>query len=454
MKFFIRTYGCQMNARDSDAATALLVSRGHCPVASEDDAEIVILNTCSVREQAERKAIGKLGILQRLKRRRPEIFIGLMGCMAESRGEEVLNTLPHVDFAIGPGQFHTLPDVIDSELKRRSQEIRIGIEGDDEYLASMGRHYRDGESKISAFIAVMRGCNRFCSYCIVPYVRGRERSRPMSDIVEEAKALVADGVREIMLLGQNIAAYGLDGKAPPAFDDTASPFAELLSSLNGINALARIRFTSPHPAYFNERLIEAIAMLPKVCHGIHLPLQSGSNGILKLMNRPYTAEHYLKVVKTLRSKVPDIAFSTDVIVGFPGETDDDFEATRRLMDEVSFDNAFIFKYSPRKGTAAAKLEDQVPQSLKEERNKILLDDLAARTLRHNQSFVGSTVEVMAEGPSKRNAARWAGRTGTNKIVLFEPLPGIREGDLLEVKIKRATSMSLFGDGAVLSQAQS
>jgi tRNA-2-methylthio-N6-dimethylallyladenosine synthase len=289
----------------------------------------------------------------------------------------------------------------------------------------------------------MRGCNRFCSYCIVPYVRGREKSRPAESIVDEVRGLVGEGVREVLLLGQNVAAYGLEDGTPPAVD--RSPFADLLVHLNGLPGLARIRFTSPHPAYFNLPLIDAVAALPKVCEGIHLPLQSGADRILKAMNRRYTSAQYLDIVNQLKARVPGIAFSTDIIVGFPGETDDDFRATRDLMNEVDFQNAFIFKYSPRSGTRAADLADDVPTAVKEERNQILLADLKARTERHNQAEVGAVREVLVEGVSKRNPRRWCGRTRASKVVVFSPPTGIVPGALLNVRISQATAMTLYGE---------
>ena len=282
MKVYIRTYGCQMNERDSEAAAAMLSARGFTLTNDEEDADILIFNTCSVREQAERKAIGKLGILQRLKRRRPDIYIGVMGCMAQRRGGELLKKLPHVDFVIGTEQLHKLPEIIESEIASRHPEVRT--ESDHAVLTGLSSHLAEKSDSISAFIAIMRGCNRFCSYCIVPYVRGREKSRTIPDIVKEAESLVNAGIKEIMLLGQNVAAFGLDGKSTPP-DPEVSPFGNLLRELDKLPGLLRIRFTSPHPAYFNLGLIKAIGECKKVCNSVHLPLQSGSDTILKAMNR-------------------------------------------------------------------------------------------------------------------------------------------------------------------------
>lgn len=432
-----------MNERDSEAAAGMLTSHGYEITKSEEDADILIFNTCSVRDQAERKAIGKIGILRRLKRRKPDIFIGIMGCMAQRKGEELLEELTHVDFVIGTKQLHKLPEIVNKEIKERYKEVCIGTDG--EVLTNMDAHFSNSEdgSDVTAFIAIMRGCNRFCSYCIVPYVRGREQSRDVADIVKEAKELVSKGVKDIMLLGQNVAAFGLDGTPPPPADDY-SPFADLLEEVSKIEGLHRVRFASPHPAYFNNKLIDTIATLPKVCKSIHLPMQSGSDRVLKLMNRPYTAKRFLEIANSLKSKSPGIVFSTDIIVGFPGETDEDFNATREMMNEIGFDNAYIFKYSPRKDTPAATMEDQVEQKVKEERNQFLLADLSGRTSKRNLEYIGQSVEVLVEGPSKRNIERWAGRTESNKISIFTPTSDLKIGDLVRVKIDRTTSMSLFG----------
>ncbi|MCP3965057.1 MAG: tRNA (N6-isopentenyl adenosine(37)-C2)-methylthiotransferase MiaB [Lentisphaerae bacterium] len=443
MNVFIKTYGCQMNERDSEAIAGMLTKEGCQIVDHESKADVLIFNTCSVREQAERKAIGKVGFMKKLKKDNPNLVIGIMGCMAQNHGEELLKTLSHVDFVIGTGQLHKLPEVLTSILEERSQ-LALLDEGC-EVLTSMGSHYKMPDSKpCQAFIAVTRGCNRFCSYCIVPHVRGREISREINDVVEEAKELVSSGVKEIMLLGQNVAAYGLNGDTKPPPKGT-SPFADLLKELNEIDGLVRIRFTSPYPSYFNDKLIDAMATLSKVCHNVHLPLQSGSDRILKKMNRQYTAEKYLEIANKMKQRIPDITFSTDVIVGFPGETEEDFIKTRDIMNNVGFDNAFIFKYSPREGTPAAIMEDQVQQEDKERRNQLLLQDLEERTAEHNENLVGTVQEVLVEGPSRRNAERWSGKTSTAKVVMFPPDEETERGKLVKVKINRCTPVSLFGD---------
>ncbi len=443
MKVFIKTYGCQMNERDSEAIAGMLARQGYSIVEHENDADILIFNTCSVREQAERKAVGKIGIMKKQKKRKPHLIIGAMGCMAQNIGDKLLEDLPHLDFVIGTGQLHKLPEVLNSIIEERKQLSLLG--GGKEVLTSMGTHYKMSNAKeYQAYIAITRGCNRFCSYCIVPHVRGREISRGICDVVAEAKELVANGVREIMLLGQNVAAFGLGGDTNPP-PEGVSPFADLLVELNKIEGLYRIRFVSPYPSYFNDKLINTLGLLDKVCHNIHLPLQSGSDCILKKMNRQYTAEEYLEIVNKLRKSMPDITFSTDIIIGFPGETDEDFNATHDIMKKVGYMNAFIFKYSPRSGTPAADMEDQVPQNIKEERNQILLKELGKYTLAHNASYVGSIQEVLVEGPSRRNKKRWAGKMKSFQVVIFDPAPDTEQGKLVKVKITHSTSASLFGE---------
>ena len=442
MNIYIKTYGCQMNERDSESAAAMLADAGHQIVHAENEADVVILNTCSVREQAERKAIGKMGILKRLKRERPWMFFGIMGCMAQSRGEALLKTIDHLDFAVGTDNIHTLPGIIrdlEAGMDKMLYDARMGAD-----TPGIDAHRLHESHPFSAFVSISRGCNRYCSYCIVPYVRGPERSRDADSIVAEVQMLAEQGVTEIMLLGQNVAAYGFDRQPPPIPEDV-SPFADLLTRINAIEGIRRIRFTSPHPAFFNRKLIETVAVLPKVCKSIHLPLQSGSDPVLKQMNRPYTARQYLDVVEKLRTLSPGITFSTDIIVGFPGETEADFEATHEMMRKVRYDNAYIFKYSPRKGTVSSRMTDDVPQEEKERRNQILLEELEKLNGENNAALVGKEFEVLVEGPSKRNPARWSGRTDTFKQVVFTPGTELKAGDYVMVRIVRATSMTLYGE---------
>ena len=438
MKIFIKTYGCQMNERDSEALGAMLCRAGHVLTATESEADVMLFNTCSVRDAAERKAKGKIGFMRKYKKAKPDLIIGVLGCMAQRLGDELLAELPHLDFVLGTGQLHQVPEIV-NKLQQERRRIADTEFFPDE-IEMLGAH---GESSWSGQIAITRGCNRFCSYCIVPYVRGREVSRSRESIIAEAKEMVDSGVREILLLGQNVAAYGLNGDIRPPADDH-SPFAELLEELNEIPGLLRIRYTSPYVSYFNRRLISTLADCSKVCRNIHLPLQSGSDTVLKAMNRQYTAASYLEKVAQLREAMPDLTFSTDVIVGFPGESEEDFNKTRQLMNEVGFEQAFIFKYSPRPGAKSAEIADTVSEEVKLERNNILLDDLKVRIGARLQKQVGSTVEVLTEGVSARNSARWTGRTGTNFVVHFEPDEQCAEGTLRQVEISRAGEVSLFG----------
>ena len=443
VNIYIKTYGCQMNGRDSEALAGMLASRGHRITASEEEADVMIFNTCSVRDQAERKAVGKISFMKKYKLKKPGLIIGVTGCMAERRGKSLLELLPHLDFVIGTGKLHTLPDCVERLAKTRTRFSDTGPNPD--VLTGMGAHFRpEGAADVLGQIAITRGCNRFCSYCIVPYVRGREISRTAEDILSEARLLVADGVREILLLGQNVAAYGLNG-ITAAPEPENSPFADLLRDLAAIDGLHRIRFTSPYPTYFNDKLIRVMAERPEICRNVHLPLQSGSERILKKMNRQYTPDGYREIAGKLRSAMPDITFSTDVIVGFPGETEEDFQATRDLMNEIAFDQSFIFKYSPRPGAKSASEPDSVPQSVKEERNQILLADLAARTEKTMAGLVGSVQEILAEGVSRRMPGRWTGRTGGNRTVHFVPPESMKRGDLAKVRILRAGRVSLFGE---------
>ena len=440
--FYLRTYGCQMNERDSELLACLLQAHGHTAAATEDAADIILLNTCSVRDQAERKAEGKAGLLKRLKRQRPEMVLGIIGCMAQAHGEALLERLPHLDLVVGPDQLQDIPDLIAGILQDRRRCVATAVRPE---AAGEPAAHRPGTP--AAMVNVMRGCNQSCAYCIVPRTRGRERSRPLDEIVREVEALAAGGTREVLLLGQNITAYGVaEARRAGTYDPAQSAFAELLRAVHEVPGIERIRFTSPHVRYMNAAFIDAVCSLPKVCKAFHIPVQSGSDRILRLMRRGYTARQYLDVITAIRARLDRVAFSTDVIVGFPGETVEEFEQTRRLMREVGFDMAFIFRYSPRQQTLAAEtLADDVPDDEKHRRNKVLLEDLEAGVAARNRAYVGDCLEVMAEGPSLRNPSRWQGRSDTNKVVIFEPQDGITPGTIVRVAVRRATAHSLFGD---------
>lgn len=434
-----------MNERDSEAVAALLCNRGYSLVKSEMEADIVLLNTCSVRDQAEQKAIGKTGYLAARKRKEPGFMIGILGCMAQNRGTSLLEQLPDLDLLVGTQKFHRVPDHLDRLIAAREAQgprpsTVVDLEEETGSQNTIRAHSYE-RRQVSAFVSIMQGCNMNCTFCIVPKTRGRERSRPIVDIVEEVQELALKGTREVTLLGQIVTSYG---RREIPFVKGKTPFVQLLEAIHEVEGIERIRFTSPHPRGFKEDLIAAYGYLPKLCPYVHLPVQSGSNRILKLMNRPYTRERYQKIVDDLRSVVPDMYFSTDVIVGFPGETEAEFEETRSLFEANRFDMAFIFKYSPRSGTPAADMEDQTPQEVKEERNQILLSVLEQSSLKRNESLLGTRQEVMVEGPARRGEHMLQGRNPGNRKVVFA---GSKEwtGQLLEVDIKRVSVSSLYGD---------
>jgi tRNA-2-methylthio-N6-dimethylallyladenosine synthase len=445
-KFFIKTYGCQMNERDSEQVAHSLMTRGYERAANEMDADVVLLNTCSVRDMADQKALGKMGMLGRMAKDRPHVVFGFLGCMAQARGESLLKKLPHVDLVVGTQKFHRVADYVEDLLEkkrdRRMDDPRFPIVDVAEEAGSQGtiREQQLAPKQATAFISIMQGCNMHCTFCIVPQTRGAERSRSINEIVHEIHKLVALGVKEVTLLGQIVNLYGRH-EFPKC--DGKSPFVQLLEAVHEIEGLERMRFTSPHPIGFRDDLIEAFCRLPKLTEHVHLPLQSGSNKILKAMHRAYTAEKYVDLVKEIRRARDEIAITTDIIVGFPGETDNDYQQTRDLVKEIEFDNAFVFRYSPRRDTPAAEMPEQIDERVKEERNHDLLEIVNDSARRAHERLVGHDLEVLCEGPSKTNPARLMGRTRTNKIVVFE---GEHElaGQIVDVRIERANGFSLYG----------
>jgi tRNA-2-methylthio-N6-dimethylallyladenosine synthase len=473
----LKTYGCQMNERDSEAVAAMLRARGYRIVAREEDCDILLLNTCSVRDAAEQKAIGKAGYALARKRHQPDFVLGILGCMAQNRGAELLDRLPDVDLIVGTQKFHRVPDYLDNLAAARAAGAPVGATivdtaeevgsqntirdhllggvdspgavGAAPALAAPGEVRGRGEAdavdspvapQVTAFVSIQQGCNMHCSFCIVPKTRGDERSRPMDEIVAECAELVARGVREITLLGQIVTSYGRREWTHAA---GRSPFVQLLDRVHAIEGLQRIRFTSPHPLGFRPDLAEAYARLPKLCEYVHLPLQSGSDRILRAMNRPYTRARYLEIVAALRAAQPGMYFSTDVIVGFPGETEEDFAATRALFEAVNYDMAYIFKYSVRSGTPAAAMGAQVPEEVKEERNRILLGLLEANSVRRNRALEGTVEEVLVEGPD-RTGARFTGRTRGNRVAVFAAAPRLI-GSLVPLRVTRTSVSTLYGD---------
>jgi tRNA-2-methylthio-N6-dimethylallyladenosine synthase len=463
---FIKTYGCQMNERDSEAVAAQLVAKGYTIAPSEAAADVILLNTCSVRDFAEQKAIGKMqNIAADVRKNRPDVVLGFMGCMAQSRGQELIDRLPDVDLVLGTQKFHHAADYLDEILAGHRDKI-VDVAAEQGSEATIREHLLNGNAQksVTAFVSIMQGCNQYCTFCIVPYTRGEERSRSIPDIVAECRQLMSQGVKEITLLGQIVTSYGKrglsqDGRAelPLSQDaqqrvpttDGKSPFVQLLDAVHEIEGLERIRFTSPHPKGYGDDLIEAYARLSKLVESAHLPVQSGSDRVLKLMHRGYTRERFLGIIKKLRRAKPGIGITTDIIVGFPGETEDDFEQTLSLAREVQFDNAYIFKYSQRRDTPAAGMPDQVPLKIREERNHRLLETVNEIGKRKYDSFVGQRTQILVEGPSKKNPARMTGRTRCNKIVVFDGSERHR-GQLMDVKITRAGSFTLYGDPAIVN----
>ena len=408
-----------MNVRDSQALEALLVGAGHVKAESEEDAEAVIINSCTVRQKAEEKAVGKAGNMIAAGKR-----VGMAGCAVKRAGAELFRRLPKLDFAVGPRMFWRVPSLLEGEPPNYR---RILLEGGDEIPRGLDAHpdiSRKGTfASVQSYVTVMVGCDNRCSYCIVPDVRGHEYFRPADEVVEEVRCLAVRGVKEVCLLGQSVLRY--------------PGFPSLLRRLQEIDGLERIRFTSAHPKGCTDELIAVWRDCPKVCRHIHLPVQSGSERILKEMGRRYTRGEYLAAVEKLRSFDPEFAVTTDVIVGYPGESEADFEDTRSIMEEAQFDNAFIFKYSPRPGTRSALLDDDVAKEEKERRDQVLLADQEIRGQKRNDRLVGTVRRVMVEGPSKRNAERWSGRDGGNRIVVWDRVGDEKIGDLLDLEIAAA-----------------
>jgi tRNA-2-methylthio-N6-dimethylallyladenosine synthase len=445
-KFFIKTYGCQMNERDSEQVAHSLIARGYQRADSELDADVVLLNTCSVRDMADQKALGKMGMLGRIANERPHVVFGFLGCMAQARGASLLKNLPHVDLIVGTQKFHRVADYVEDALERKRtramDDPRFSIVDVEEEPGSQStiRHQPLAPKQAAAFVSIMQGCNMHCTFCIVPQTRGAERSRSIDAIVAEVRELVSHGVKEVTLLGQIVNLYGRH-EFPKL--GNKSPFVQLLEAVHEIDGLERLRFTSPHPIGFRDDLIHAYRRLPKLVDHLHLPVQSGSNKILKAMHRTYTAEKYVDLIRKVRDAREGIAITTDIIVGFPGEADDDYKQTRALVEKIQFDNGFVFRYSPRRDTPAAEMADQIDENTKAERNHDLLELVNESARRINERLVGQTVEVLCEGPSKTNPSRLMGRTRTNKITIFEG-PEELAGTLVDVLIERATGFSLYG----------
>ena len=441
-----------MNERDSEQVARMFVEGGYTVTSSEFDPDAILVNTCSVRDQAEQKALGKMGIMGKHRRKKPHVVYGYMGCMAQSRGSELFQNIPHLDVVVGTQKYHKVFEYVDNiltkRMERRMDDPALSFTGEsvcdiEEEKDSQNtiRDHVAKENQTTAFVSIMQGCNMRCSFCIVPDTRGRERGRPIADIVEECRGLVAKGVKEVTLLGQIVNLYGrtefpkVDGK---------SPFVQLLEAVHEVEGLERLRFISPHPIGYRADLVAAFTYLPKLCSHIHFPMQSGSDAILKKMRRPYKHAKFVEICKNMKAARPDLAITTDIIVGFPGETDEDFQATVDTVKELEFDNAFIFRYSKRRNTPAAEMEGQLPERVKEERNQALLKVVNELAVTKNEALVGTRQQVLCTGPSKTNKERLMGRTGQNKIVIFDGDEERMTGQVFEVLIEEATGFSLYG----------
>ena len=435
-RYHLTTFGCQMNEHDSERMKGMLESLGYTESGRREDADLILFNTCSIREKADNRLVGHLGEAKRLKREDPERVVGVGGCWSQSMKERVFELFPFVDVAFGPGQVHKLAEFLTSDS--------LTAQGFFEFEGFTGHLPMKREREFQGWVQISVGCNCVCSYCIVPSTRGREVSRPAAEILAEVERLAADGVREVTLLGQNVCSYGRD--LPKG---AKTSFADLLWMVDAIDGLERIRYTSPHPKDIREDVIRAHAELPSVCEHIHLPLQSGSSRILKAMRRTYNRERYLDRVAMIRELVPDCALTTDIIVGFPGETEADFTETLELVDQVRYDSAFTFIYSPRRETVAAELDGQVPHEVKSERMGRLVETVQRHAAERAQRFVGRSMEVLVEGPSRTDASKVRGRIRHGKTVNFTGVA--RPGELTEVEIASATSTTLAGEELLLAR---
>jgi len=431
--FTIVTYGCQMNQHDSERLAGQLKSIGYEYTETLSEANFVLVNTCCVRESAEKKIYGKIGELKTLKASNPNLIIGITGCMAQKDREKLFKKAPHIDLVLGTHNVHQLVELVKQFEQTKDHVLSVWDHA--ERLSPDVPTIRKGT--ISAWVPIMYGCNNFCTYCIVPYVRGRERSRPIEDIVKEVHQLGLEGFKEITLLGQNVNSYGKDRS-------TYGDFADLLEAVDQVETIERIRYMTSHPRDINDKVIDIIKNSHKICEHFHLPVQSGSNTILKLMNRGYTTEYYRELVAKIRKAIPRASLTTDIIVGFPGETEELFQETLEFMKEIGFDSAYTFLYSKRSGTPAAAMPNQIPASVKKERLQLLMDAQNEISLRINQQLTGQIVTVMVEGPSKNDESRLVGRTATNKIILWDKQGTEKIGQLAKVTITTAQTWILKG----------
>ncbi|MEA3288505.1 MAG: tRNA (N6-isopentenyl adenosine(37)-C2)-methylthiotransferase MiaB [Candidatus Marinimicrobia bacterium] len=428
-KYYIETYGCQMNEYDSELVAGLLEKQNYLRTESADEAQLILVNTCSVRENAEVKVHARLSNLKVMKDRNPEVKIGVLGCMAQNLKEDLLKSKPYVDLILGPDSYRKLPALLSEPIEMIDHVVDTKLSRMEVY-DDLFPARREG---INAWISIMRGCNKFCTFCIVPFTRGRERSRSIESIIEEVIQIRDAGFKEVTLLGQNVNSYLHEGHR----------FPKLLNEVALIKGIERIRYTSPHPQDFDDDLLKVHTENPKVCNHIHLPLQAGSDPILERMNRTYTKQHFLDLARKMREQILGLSISTDMIVGFPGETEDDFQETIDVMNQIKFDTAFTFKYSPRPGTKAAEYEDTVSETDKQDRLERMIILQKEHTLLRNKMLIGTTEEVLVEKDSKKSKKQHQGRTRSNKIVIFNKT-GEQPGELVRVEITDAQGITLFG----------
>jgi tRNA-2-methylthio-N6-dimethylallyladenosine synthase len=435
-RYHLTTFGCQMNEHDSERMKGMLDALGYGEAGSREEADLILFNTCSIRESADNRLVGHLGEAKRLKGEDPAKLVGIGGCWSQSLKDEVFERFPFVDVAFGPGQIHRLAEFLQSDS--------LTAQGYFDFEGFPGHLPARREREHQAWVQISVGCNCACSFCIVPSTRGREASRSPAELLAEVERLAADGVKEVTLLGQNVCSYGRD--LPKGRKTT---FAELLAMVDAVDGIERIRYTSPHPKDIREEVVRAHAELPAVCEHIHLPLQSGSTRVLKAMRRTYGRERYLDRVAMIRELVPDCSLTTDIIVGFPTETDEEFEATLEVVEEVRYDSAFTFIFSPRRGTEAATMEGQLPHRVKRERMERLVEAVQRVARERSERFVGRTMDVLVEGPSRTDPAKLRGRIRHNKTVNFTGVA--RPGEIVDVEIASATSTTLAGLERLLSR---
>ena len=431
-QYCLITYGCQMNASDSERYAGQLEELGYTMTEDAELADVILMNTCCVRETAEDKVLGKIGEFKHLKARNNDLIIAVTGCMAQEWQERLFKRAPHLDLVIGTHNIHKLIDLIKEREEKRGHALATDMDGNVFYDIPTRRF-----QKFFAWVPIMNGCNKFCTYCIVPYVRGREVSRPLEEIVEEVRNLADGGYKEITLLGQNVNSYGLDFK-------DGTDFSALLYAVEEIDGIERVRYMTSHPKDMTFAMVDAIAQCSKVVTHLHLPVQSGSTELLKKMNRGYSAEHYLELIEYVREKIPDVALTTDLIVGFPGETEDMFQDTLKLLKKVRYDMAYTFIYSPRTGTPAATMGNQVPQEVKSDRLRRLMAMQNEISLACNKEMEGRDYEVIVEGPTKNDENHWFGRTSGNKMIIWENDGALAVGDTVPVHVDKGQTWVLKG----------